>query len=57
MPNFTLAVVLMQWSKPGPVHRQSSWYRDFFCDPNKPGVANFWREQSQGELLFTGAGS
>lgn len=54
MPNFTLAVVLMRWSKPGPVHRPSSWYRDFFCDPNRPGVANFWREQSQGQLLLTG---
>jgi M6 family metalloprotease-like protein len=44
----------MRWSKTGPAHRPSSWYHDFFCDPAKPGVANFWREQSQGQLLLTG---
>ena len=54
MSSFNLGVVLMRWGQSAASPHPPTWYRDFFCDPTKPGIADYWRQQSQGQLLLDG---
>ena len=63
---FDVAVVLVYWNLDAvidldppfgrrPKHpHDPAWYQQYLCDPDRPGIANFWGIQSQGELRMIG---
>jgi hypothetical protein len=63
--DFDLGVLLVHWNldsliRLGPIGAGHShphppaWYAQYFCDPDRPGVSNFWAIQSQGKVRLVG---
>ena len=57
MALFNLGVLLVRWSERGPLNtpppHPSSWYEAFYGNPGVPGMAHYWFQQSDGELVLT----
>jgi hypothetical protein len=57
MALFNLGVPLVRWSEREPLNtpppHPSSWYEAFYGNPGAPGMAHYWFQQSDGELVLT----